>query len=1450
MKSIFVSSTFRDMQAERDALVLNVVPEIDTYAASFGQNIRFVDLRWGVNTTDMSAEKSSRKVLKVCLDEIDKTRPYMIILIGERYGWVPEDKELMRRVAKEKGHMLESVEKSVTELEIEYGALGNKGNLKNCLFYFREPLPKNKIPPEIKAVYIEKNIELENKLQHLKRRIESAGGKTKHYTVQWNDKKKSINIPQDFCDMVVNDIKELFAADFEETKNLKPIEREQVFAMLFAQQKALQFAARFDLLEKYASIILSQDKNLLFLRGEPGSGKSTIMSKLALDLVKNANVFFFSCGNTSLSQTSFDIVRGAVHFVESLLNLTTHYGEGENEPKHTFAEWASLLENLCDQYGKKNKKPLMFFIDALDQLAQDEDTRGLKFLPHNLPYNVTFVVSALSDYETREMHPLHDKCAKEEILPLHDEERKKVVHGILKTYSKQLNSGVVNALIAAKGATNPLYISMMIQRLIMLDSEDFGVIEQFGNDMDAINKFLTDTVNSTPNNVEEMSAEVLREASQRINEDLCLHAAALIATSRRGLREKDLAEIFKLNNKNWISVDFASYIKYLKPFFIQRHDGRIDFTHRTIRLGFLKQIDFKKYNAQILELLKQIHIYDGLRLSETIYHSLMQEDYNFTMDHILEIDFASKTINSAEKAITADEMYAMAVTQARYVNGLLLAYNKRTSMEEEYHRNCKLLNFFINDFYNTLGGSDLERNIAVMFLERIVISAQELAQKVSNNEDLEINLCKCYAVLAIAHDGNNVYDDLTGDDCYETHYAYKEKCKNSALELVKKYNSMKSKLNYYYVYYMDNVDFESYANELGMNSEQFEICAIETYENLINSGDYSVLEMYINYCVRFSDYYIENYDSAVTIAEKAYALTKNLYKTKNIGVAQFAAASLNLADTYFRANILKKAPSFFLEALDICEELIRQGSFVKNYLLYAKTHRYYGLYQKQAGLYKQAIENFTSSIEKCENFIASIGSYECYISLARSYEYRADCNELMGDREKAIKDYRECYKLADIITRNFPVNEYITEEQRIYDIFYEKYGVSEMDFVSVISEEKLEKELIATKTHEYMANNFDGEALQHRLIGKYKDLAEQLSRFKKYEQLLKIQHKIVDLYKKLGKNLPKGFSEANTYGAIATLNDISSTLHMLKRNKDRIEINKQIIVELANKIDNGDFYFNKFLAVGAITTVANFYNEIDDFENAEKFYKEGIRLFDKVIDNYEHFLMNSNEEMRSLMGTKQDATAQEIKSETEYETKNIEEMKTDLYKQMVEMYIKKGKLDSALKCNKMKIEFLHKHYTFEDKETGAIHCKMYCYKNFEIVNLYKQRADIFKQLNDKQSAADALCDALYFHMVDDKYIEGARKNEDRAKEYSELSDEYTELLTELNLHEHAKMYKKMKENVLASLEKAQAEKLPKEEKKETSIIKKYKDKDGNETGAYMRIYTDEYGKEQVDIIDY
>ena len=143
MNTIFVSSTFQDMQQERDVLQNSVLPRIKELARQYGKSIDLCDLRWGVNTLGMSEAESTAKVLQVCFDEIDKARPFFIAILGDAYGWIPETGIVEKSTVDRNIEIDDMLGKSVTEMEIIYGALKSVSS-SDVRFYFREIKNKRK----------------------------------------------------------------------------------------------------------------------------------------------------------------------------------------------------------------------------------------------------------------------------------------------------------------------------------------------------------------------------------------------------------------------------------------------------------------------------------------------------------------------------------------------------------------------------------------------------------------------------------------------------------------------------------------------------------------------------------------------------------------------------------------------------------------------------------------------------------------------------------------------------------------------------------------------------------------------------------------------------------------------------------------------------------------------------------------------------------------------------------------------------------------------------------------------------------------------------------------------------------------------------------------------------------------------------------------------------------
>lgn len=99
--------------------------------------------------------QSGKGALEICLEEVDKAHGWFVVLLGQRYGWIPDEYKISdnpkyqyvcRRAAREETlsavccRWIKNVEKgkSITELEIMHGVLNQKGPV-HAIALFRDP---------------------------------------------------------------------------------------------------------------------------------------------------------------------------------------------------------------------------------------------------------------------------------------------------------------------------------------------------------------------------------------------------------------------------------------------------------------------------------------------------------------------------------------------------------------------------------------------------------------------------------------------------------------------------------------------------------------------------------------------------------------------------------------------------------------------------------------------------------------------------------------------------------------------------------------------------------------------------------------------------------------------------------------------------------------------------------------------------------------------------------------------------------------------------------------------------------------------------------------------------------------------------------------------------------------------------------------------------------------
>ena len=522
MRLVFVSSTFKDMQFERDELNIRLSPRINDFLLKYGESVRFGDLRWGVNTSELESEESSKKVLKVCLDEIDNAKPYMIVFIGERYGWIPAS-SLLDEAMKMKD--IEDVPNdiSVTNLEIEYGALLNPDYEGRILFYFRNPFDTSKMSEAERKVYESESPLHKEKLEALKKRIEELyPNYVRHYDVKYDETTHSLVGLDDLMSQIYQDLTRIFDIDFKYLNSLPKYQRAIMNSEVFFENY-YKYAYYRDYLkdrvdpdseykEDYSNGRYEDIPCLRYVTGEPGMGRKTTIAcwyKMAKD--NNPDyVLPFVFGLDEFTKDKNALVSTLISFYQEKL----HYKNFKTESVHTLAD----LIKYNDEHDKHHfqifimnySKDIIIFLKELENQVKEM-------------FHTTFYVMGSKDY--KDFIPFlafafhQDSVYLEE---LNDEEKIEIIKNICKFKHKELSKVVINAIIKKEASGIPLYLSLIVERLLMLDSEDFQNIKNMGDGMEAINQYMLSVVDQAGKDIPSIIKELFKELAERINYDLVM----------------------------------------------------------------------------------------------------------------------------------------------------------------------------------------------------------------------------------------------------------------------------------------------------------------------------------------------------------------------------------------------------------------------------------------------------------------------------------------------------------------------------------------------------------------------------------------------------------------------------------------------------------------------------------------------------------------------------------------------------------------------------------------------------------------------------------------------------------------------------------------------------------------------------------------------------------------
>jgi len=678
--SVFISSTFADMQAERDYLKNFVLPKVRDELQKKRIKLEIVDLRWGLDTTSIEQEDERElTVLKVCLDEIKRCKPFFICILGDRYGWVPPE-ERMRDATVGIDQISPRKGKSVTELEIEFGVLANEEQLNHSVFYFRDPLDYTIFPSEKVAMFSDDyNPELSEKermersdaLEKLKSVIIShfevieKRDKVKSYSAHWDSQKQIVVGLEAWGDTLYEDILHECFGHAQDTLGEMPQnwqEQERALLDAFIEGHASNFCGREMLLDELKTHLLSKDQNSwgLVLSGESGSGKSALFSMMSKMMhQEDCIVLAHSAGLSPRAKNIIDLLQiwneQLIAFldipyqqgVQSKMSDEIHsgiQGLGQEVQKTEIEEIQEEFRSLL--FSAAKQKQVVLLIDALDRFEATERARYMTWLPAIMPANVRMLSTAITGTEQKAVQ-YHKGLFVRSIDLFTMSEAKMMLNMLCKRQHKNIPAKVETAILEKKredllfATSSPLWLSLAVNILMAMDNDDFEKMKQLeGRGDEVIVDYMEALVQGFPSVPGKLFISLLEKAASIFEKEFTWKVFKFIAASRNGLRESDLQELIpKAEEDNWSALLFANLRRWFGAHLREEGEGsQWNLVHSILRNSLLEEMAKETsrgiHNSIAAHLLK-LATNDPLRVSETMFHFMASENAKNALEYYI-----------------------------------------------------------------------------------------------------------------------------------------------------------------------------------------------------------------------------------------------------------------------------------------------------------------------------------------------------------------------------------------------------------------------------------------------------------------------------------------------------------------------------------------------------------------------------------------------------------------------------------------------------------------------------------------------------------------------------------------------------------------------------------------------------------------------------------------------
>jgi hypothetical protein len=616
---VFISSTFRDMHAERDWLVQRVFPALRERLEPYRVHLVDIDLRWGV-TEDQA---NNDEVLGICLSQIHYCRPFFLGMLGERYGWVTD--KVPESVTSNWDWVRHHLDKSITELEILHGVLNNPDMQGHSLFCFRDPAFLKDVPADRRADLEPESPEHLTKLNNLKQAVrESKLPLMENYPCRFAGLKRNGTVKLEGLEEFGRRVFDWLWDSIRREKQLPdapqaaadadPLAEEQDHHERFMESRLRVYIGRDSLQQSLAAFADGNEELPCLVTGPSGSGKSAALARFATEYAARHPGALVIPHFVGASPASTGLRSMLLRFCSTLKREFQLAEEVPPDTNGLVTAFRQFLEKVPAD------RRVVLVVDALNQLDEADNAQRLTWLPWKFPTHVKLIASCIADPGREEpvlqafANRPHRAIPVEALTPA---ERQAILKEVPSLSAKTLDEVQVSLLLANPATANPLFLLVALEEL-----RGFGSFEQldpriseFPHAIGAESAWpswlaawrtraealadvrkrqallkrvaLIENALQSAKPVEDTVTELFRQVIERLENGFDSGAVrsmlSLLASARRGLSDRELLDLVEGPGvaTEQSASDLFPVLRQLRTYL--QHRGRLwDFFHRNL----------------------------------------------------------------------------------------------------------------------------------------------------------------------------------------------------------------------------------------------------------------------------------------------------------------------------------------------------------------------------------------------------------------------------------------------------------------------------------------------------------------------------------------------------------------------------------------------------------------------------------------------------------------------------------------------------------------------------------------------------------------------------------------------------------------------------------------------------------------------------------------------------